>query len=46
VILHPGVWHGAPLATSSRALAMVLLREGTGVTDTAIVRFEAVQVAG
>jgi hypothetical protein len=25
---------------------MVLLREGTGTEDTAIVRFEAVQVAG
>ncbi len=46
VILHPGVWHGAPLASSSRAAAMVLLREGTGTEDTAIVRFEAVQVAG
>jgi ureidoglycolate hydrolase len=46
VILRPGVWHGAPLGTSGRAAAMVLLREGTGVTDTAIVRFDAVQVAG
>jgi ureidoglycolate hydrolase len=46
VILRPGVWHGAPLASSSRAAAMVLLREGTGTEDTAIVRFEAVQVAG
>jgi ureidoglycolate hydrolase len=46
VILHPGVWHGAPLASSSRAAAMVLLREGTGREDTAIVRFDAVQVAG
>jgi len=46
VILRPGVWHGAPLASSGRAAAMVLLREGTGVKDTAIVRFEALQVAG
>jgi ureidoglycolate lyase len=46
VILAPGVWHGAPLASSSRAAAMVLLRVGTGTDDTAIVRFEAVQVAG
>jgi ureidoglycolate hydrolase len=46
VILRPGVWHGAPLAGSSPAAAMVLLREGTGTEDTAIVRFEAVQVAG
>jgi ureidoglycolate hydrolase len=45
VILDPGVWHGAPLATSGRAAAMVLLRTGTGVEDTAIVRFEAVPVA-
>lgn len=46
VILAPGVWHGAPLAASGPAAAMVLLREGTGTEDTAIVRFEAVQVAG
>jgi ureidoglycolate hydrolase len=46
VILDPGVWHGAPLAASGPAAAMVLLREGTGTEDTAIVRFEAVQVAG
>ena len=46
VILAPGVWHGAPLAAAGPAAAMVLLREGTGTEDTAIVRFEAVQVAG
>jgi ureidoglycolate hydrolase len=45
VILDPGVWHGAPLASSGRATAMVLLRQGTGATDTEIVRFDAVQVA-
>lgn len=46
VILAPGVWHGAPLAAGGPAAAMVLLREGTGVEDTAIVRFGPVPVAG
>ena len=46
VILAPGVWHGAPLAASGPAAAMVLLRERTGVEDTAMVRFETVPVAG
>jgi ureidoglycolate hydrolase len=45
VILSPGVWHGAPLAVDGPAAAMVLLREGTGVEDTAIVRFRDVPVA-
>lgn len=45
VILSPGVWHGAPLAVDRPAAAMVLLREGTGVEDTAIVRFDAVPIA-
>jgi ureidoglycolate hydrolase len=45
VILAPGVWHGAPLAVDGPAAAMVLLREGTGVEDTAIVRFSDVPVA-
>lgn len=44
VILAPGVWHGAPLAAESPAAAMVLLREGSGVEDTAMVRFGAVPV--
>lgn len=46
VILAPGVWHGAPLAASGPAAAMVLLRERTGVEDTTMVRFETVPVAG
>src|SRR2546423_13681363 len=46
VILAPGVWHGAPLAASGPAAAMVLLREGTGVEDTAMVRIETVPVVG
>jgi ureidoglycolate lyase len=45
VVLAPGVWHGAPLAASAPASAMVLLRERTGVEDTAMVRFETVPVA-
>ncbi len=39
VILEPDVWHGAPLAAAGPAAAMVLLRTGTGVEDTAIVQF-------
>jgi ureidoglycolate hydrolase len=45
VILSPGVWHGAPLAVDGPGAAMVLLREGTGVEDTAIVRFGGVSIA-
>ena len=45
VILAPGVWHGAPLAVDGPAAAMVLLRERTGVEDTAIVRFGGVPIA-
>jgi len=45
VILAPGVWHGAPLAVDGPAAAMVLLREGTGVEDTAIVRFGELPIA-
>jgi ureidoglycolate lyase len=44
VVLSPGVWHGAPLAVEGPAAAMVLLREGTGVEDTAIVRFGEVPI--
>jgi ureidoglycolate hydrolase len=46
VILSPGVWHGAPLASGGPASAMVLLRERTGIEDVAIVRFDGVQVGG
>jgi ureidoglycolate hydrolase len=46
VILEPGVWHGAPLTWGGPASAIVLLREGAGVRDTAMVRFETVRVAG
>jgi ureidoglycolate hydrolase len=45
VILRPGVWHGAPLAVDGPAAAIVLLREGTGVEDTAIVRFGELPIA-
>jgi len=40
------LWHGAPLAVDGPAAAMVLLRMGTGVEDTTIVRFREVRVAG
>jgi ureidoglycolate lyase len=38
-LLAPGVWHGAPLALERGSRALVVLREGTGATDTAVVRF-------
>lgn len=40
VILNQGVWHGAPLAVERPARAVVLLLQGTGATDTTVVRFE------
>lgn len=40
VILDPGVWHGAPLAVGGPGHAVVLLLEGTGATDTTVVRFD------
>ena len=40
VILDPGVWHGAPLAVERPVRALVLLLEGTGANDTAVVRFD------
>lgn len=48
VVLHPAVWHGAPLATSGRSSAFVLLLEGTGTDDVTVVRFpdSPVQVEG
>lgn len=39
VLLHPGVWHGAPLALDRPLSAFVLLLQGTGASDTALVRF-------
>ena len=44
VVLAKGTWHGAPLAVSAPARAIVLLVEGTGEHDTAMVRFEEVKV--
>ncbi len=44
VLLNTGVWHGAPLADSARAQAMVILLSGTAVQDTALVRFEATPI--
>lgn len=40
VILDQGVWHGAPLAVEGPTRAVVLLLEGTGATDTTVVRFD------
>src|SRR5205823_4231581 len=34
VVLDRGVWHGAPLALDAGARALVVLRRGTGATDT------------
>jgi len=39
VVLHPGVWHGAPLALDGPGAALVLLPLGTGTDDTVITRF-------
>jgi ureidoglycolate lyase len=38
-ILHPGVWHGAPLAMERPLSAIVVLLQGTGRDDTSVVRF-------
>jgi ureidoglycolate lyase len=43
-ILARGVWHGAPLAVSGPATALVLLREGTGKSDTYVARFQPIAV--
>ena len=40
VLLGRGVWHGAPLAIERPGHAVVLLLEGTGTSDTEVVRFE------
>ncbi len=40
VLLDPGVWHGAPLAVDQPLNVVVLLLEGTGSSDTSVVRFE------
>jgi ureidoglycolate lyase len=39
VVLHPAVWHGAPIAEEP-AKAIVLLLAGTGRDDVALARFE------
>lgn len=44
VLLHPGVWHGAPLADDGPLDVVVLLLQGTGATDTSVVRFEETPV--
>jgi ureidoglycolate lyase len=40
VVLNAAVWHGAPLAASGPARALVLIKEGTGREDVTMVRFE------
>ena len=40
VVMDAGVWHGAPLADTGAARAIVLLLEGTGREDVTLVRFE------
>ena len=44
VLLHPGVWHGAPLAIDRPLNVVVLLLQGTGAADTSVVRFEETPV--
>ena len=40
VLLHPGVWHGAPMAVDRPLNVVVLLLQHTGTSDTSVVRFE------
>jgi ureidoglycolate lyase len=40
VVMHPAVWHGAPIADGGPAKAIVLLLEGTGRDDVTMVRFD------
>ena len=40
VVLHRGVWHGAPLADGRAARAIVLILEGTGADDVDLARFD------
>jgi ureidoglycolate lyase len=44
VLLHPGVWHGAPLALDRPLNVVVLLLQGSGAADTSLVRFEETPV--
>lgn len=44
-LLHPGVWHGAPLAIERPLSVVVLLLQGTGASDTSVVRFAETPVA-
>jgi ureidoglycolate lyase len=50
VLLHPGVWHGAPLVIDRPLNVVVLLLQATGSTDTSLVRFTdtpvEIQLAG
>jgi ureidoglycolate lyase len=48
VLLHPGVWHGAPLAIDRPLNVVVLLLQGTGSADTSVARFAEtpVEMAG
>jgi ureidoglycolate lyase len=39
VVLHPNVWHGAPLALGERAKVVVLLKADVGPTNSAVVQF-------
>ncbi len=39
VLLHPGVWHGAPLAIDRPLNVVVLLLQHSGAVDTSVVRF-------
>jgi ureidoglycolate lyase len=44
VLLHAGVWHGAPLAIDRPLNVVVLLLQGSGASDTSVVRFEETPV--
>jgi ureidoglycolate lyase len=45
VVMDRAVWHGAPFTVDEAAAAIVLILEGTGRTDVALVRFEPVEIA-
>jgi ureidoglycolate lyase len=44
IVMDRAVWHGAPLAVDQPSSAIVLILEGTGRTDVAWARFDAVEL--
>jgi ureidoglycolate hydrolase len=46
VLLHPKVWHGAPLALAEPANVVVLLRQDTGPENSRVVQFGGEVIEG